>query len=97
MSTHALQTYKQIQVSTASEGELILMVFDGAIRFANQAIHCIEQSDHAGANTNLLKAQDIIYELIMALDLETGEIAHNLYRLYMYVNQLLVQGNVQRP
>ncbi|HHX01626.1 MAG TPA: flagellar export chaperone FliS [Firmicutes bacterium] len=96
MSTHALQTYKQVQVSTASAGELILMLFDGAIRFANQALSCMEQSDLAGANDKLLKAQDIVYELIVALNLEVGEIARNLYRLYMFINQLLIQANVSK-
>lgn len=96
MSTHAFQTYKQVQVSTASEGELILMLFDGAIRFANQALNCLKESELSGANDKLLKAQDIIYELILALDLETGEIAHNLYRLYMFINRLLIQANVSK-
>lgn len=96
MSTNALQTYKQVQVSTASEGELVLMLFDGAIRFANQALGCLKQSDLAGANDKLLKAQDVVYELILALDLETGEIAQNLYRLYMFINRTLVQANVTK-
>mgnify|MGYP000943702767 CR=1 FL=1 len=96
MSTNALQTYKQVQVSTASEGELVLMLFDGAIRFANQALSCLKQSDLAGANDKLLKAQDVVYELILALDLETGEVAQNLYRLYMFINRTLVQANVTK-
>lgn len=96
MSTNALQTYKQVQVSTASEGELVLMLFDGAIRFANQALGCLKQSDLAGANDKLLKAQDVVYELILALDLETGEVAQNLYRLYMFINRTLVQANVTK-
>ena len=60
------------------------MLFDGAIRFTNQALNCLKESELSGANDKLLKAQDIIYELILALDLETGEIAQNLYRLYVH-------------
>ena len=41
MNSYALQAYKNVKVSTASEGDLILMLFDGAIRFANQAINVL--------------------------------------------------------
>lgn len=52
MNSYAYQAYKNTQVATASPGALILMLFDGAIKFSNQAVKCIEQSDFAGANEN---------------------------------------------
>jgi len=96
MNSYALQAYKNVKVSTASEGDLILMLFDGAIRFANQAINCINDSDIAGAHDKLVRAQDIMLELISSLNMDVGEIAQNLYQLYFFINQLLIQANVKK-
>lgn len=96
MTAHAYQIYKQTQVSTASQGELLLMLFDGAIRFAKQSQDLMAQGDLEGANSKLIRAQDIMAELILALDLNVGEIAHNLQQLYVYINDLLVQANIKK-
>jgi len=92
----AYQAYKSVQVNTASQGELIIMLFDGAVRMATQADHYIEQGNIAGANEKLLRVQDIMFELISALNMDTGEIAKNLYQLYDFVNQLLIKANVTK-
>lgn len=96
MNSYAYQAYKNTQVATASPGALILMLFDGAIKFSNQAVKCIEQSDFAGANEKLLRSQDIMSELISSLNMDVGEISNNLYQLYSFVCQLLVQANVEK-
>lgn len=96
MNSYALQAYKNVKVNTASNGDLIVMLFDGAIRFANQAINCIDESDIAGAHNKLVRAQDIMTELISVLNMDVGEIAQNLYQLYTFINQLLIQANVNK-
>lgn len=96
MSVNAYQVYKQTQVNTASQGELILMLFDGAIRFSNQARQLILEGDLEGANAKLIRAQDIMTEFMISLDMNQGEIAQNLYRLYDFIHNCLVQANVKK-
>lgn len=96
MTAHAYQMYRQTQVSTASQGELLLMLFDGAIRFARQGKEFMLQGDLEQSNGKLIRAQDIVNELILALDLDVGEIALNLQQLYTYIYELLVQANVKK-
>lgn len=96
MSVHAYQAYRQTQVATASQGELLLMLFDGAIRFAGQAKEHLEAKEIEAAHGKLLRTQAIINELEFSLNLDVGEIAHNLQRLYSYVNDLLIQANIKK-
>jgi len=72
------------------------MLFDGAIRFAHQAREHIEKGELEQANERLLRAQDIVTELTVSLDLDTGEIAQNLYLLYTYIYERLVQANIKK-
>lgn len=96
MSVHAYQAYRQTQVATASQGELLLMLFDGAIRFAKQAEEHMEKKEIEYANSKLIRAQDIVAELLVSLDLEVGEIAQSLHQLYTYIYDLLVQANIKK-
>ncbi|HPT83788.1 MAG TPA: flagellar export chaperone FliS [Limnochordia bacterium] len=96
MIAHAYQMYRQTQVSTASPGELVLMLFDGAIRFARQAQEHIERGELEAANSKLIRVQDIVSELNLSLDLSAGEIAHNLQQLYTYIYDRLVEANVKK-
>ncbi len=88
--------YKQVNVETASQGKLIVMLFNGAIQRAEEAKRCIEAKDLRGAHERLIKAQDIIAELRSALNMSVGEVAHNLDRIYEYFFHLLVQANVRK-
>ncbi|HOB40327.1 MAG: flagellar export chaperone FliS [Limnochordia bacterium] len=96
MTAHAYQLYRQTQVSTASPGELLLMLFDGAIRFARQAQEHLRQGDLEAANSKLIRVQDIVSELNLSLDLSVGEIAVNLQQLYTYIYDRLVQANIRK-
>jgi len=96
VSVNAYQMYKKTQVSTASQGDLLLMLFDGAIRFANQGRQAIAEQDMEQANVKLLRAQDIVTELMISLDLDQGEIAENLYQLYSFIYELLVEANIKK-
>lgn len=83
------QAYQKNKYSTASPHKLITMLYDGAIRFANQAIQCIEQNDIQGKANALQRFNEIIYELISCLNFKEGkEIANNLYNLYNYIIEL---------
>ncbi|HKM43651.1 MAG TPA: flagellar export chaperone FliS [Limnochordia bacterium] len=96
MSVQAYQVYRQTQVSTASQGELLMMLFDGAIRFSRQSKDFMANGELEEASAKLIRTQDIINELILSLDLSVGEIAHNLEQLYVYIHDLLVQANIKK-
>lgn len=96
MSVNAYQAYRQTQVSTASQGELLIMLFDGAIRFSKQAQAHMNKGQIEEAGIKLIRTQDIINELILSLNLDMGEIAHNLEQLYTYIYDLLVQANIKK-
>lgn len=89
------QNYRQQQINTASQDKLLLMLFDGAIRFCNQARMALENKKYDEANTNLLKAQNIIQEFMITLNMDY-EISHNLYYLYDYLYRRLVEANMKK-
>lgn len=92
----AAQQYKSTNVTTAGPLTLVLMMYDGAVRFIQQGIDAIEKRDYEGANNNIIRAYDIVSELAAALDLSQGEVAENLKRLYDYMLTRLVEGNVRK-
>ncbi|MCP4138004.1 MAG: flagellar export chaperone FliS [bacterium] len=89
--------YKETEVTTASQGKLIVMLYDGAIKFLNIAIDNMEPKTYDIVNTNIIKAQDIITELLLSLNMkEGGEISNNLFNLYMYFKKRLLEANIQK-
>lgn len=91
------QAYQKNKYETASPHRLILFLYEGAIRFATQAVKAIESSDIKGTHTNITKTQDILNELMACLDLDQGgEIAVNLRDLYTYMNSLLLRASLNR-
>lgn len=93
----AYQQYKEVQVKTANNGKLVLMLYQGIIKFLRLAKKHIGDANMAGANENLIKAQNIINELSANLDREKGgEIAQNLYNLYQFMNRNLIQANIKK-
>jgi flagellar protein FliS len=89
------QKYQQTSVQTASPGQLILMLYDGAIRFVKQGIDAIDKSDIEKANHNLVKAQTIIHELIASLNFQYP-ISSELVRIYEYMLHRLIEANVKK-
>lgn len=87
--------YKQSAVQTSSPMQLVVMLYDGAIRFIKGAIQGAAENDYSKINVNLGKAQTIISELMSTLDFKY-DISQNLYSLYEYTNFLLVEANIQK-
>jgi len=96
MMANPYQRYRQIQIETASPIGLIIMLYEGAIRYINLAKKELEEKDFESANKSMQHAQAIINELNYDLDMEAGEIATNLRNLYSYVNRTLIQANVRK-
>lgn len=95
MLLSAQDHYINAQVKTASPGELTLMLYNGCIRFLKQAIGCINNSDIEGKHVNLVKAQNIIEELRLTLNMNY-EISHNLENLYEFIQFKVNEANVKQ-
>ena len=91
------QAYKKAAVSTMDQRKLIIMLYDGAIRFLGKAVTAMEEGDGYEAHRNLSKAKSIIAELLGSLNLEKGgDIASNLQRLYTYMFNELIDANMKK-
>ncbi len=88
--------YKETQVKTANQGRLIVMLYDGAIKFLNIALSGLPDKKYDLVNNNIIKAQDIISELMLSLNFDVGDFADKLYSLYTYMNKKLVEGNIKK-
>jgi len=87
------QAYQNNAVHTASGGQLTLMLYNGCIKFINQAMKHVENKDYEAKNTNIQKAQNIIQELMLTLD-PNIPLSQELMPLYDYVNHQLQKGNI---
>ncbi len=94
-----LDEYRKSAVGGASPVGLVVMLYDGALRFMEQGKAAMEAGDLAGQNAALQRAQKIVMELMSALDLRKGgDVAKNLMALYSYVLDELVGANLEdRP
>ncbi|EYE88795.1 flagellar biosynthesis protein FliS [Fervidicella metallireducens AeB] len=96
-NTNALNVYQQNSVNTASKEKLLIMLYDGLVRFIKQGIAGIEEKDINKSNTNLVKAQSIILEFMATLNLEIGgEMATSLMALYDYMHRRLIEANIKK-
>jgi flagellar protein FliS len=87
--------YQNNQVSTAGRGSLLIMVYDGAIRFLIEGKNAMTAKQIEEQNRNLTKAQTLITELMTTLDHTINpELARNLEKLYLYMLDKLVDANV---
>lgn len=96
MSTQGLQQYQNRSAQTASPGQLVVMLYDGFLRFGAQAQDALERGDVGSAAVPLTKAQAIITELRVSLDMSQGVIASNLASLYIYVTERLTEGRLKK-
>ena len=100
-SANKLNAYRVNAVSTASAENLVVMLYDGAIRFLGMAIRAFEKDDPLDFNltvhTNISKTQAIIRELNRSLDVEkAGELGHSLISLYDYFDTRLQEANIHK-
>jgi flagellar protein FliS len=95
MITSPYEKYKQNSVQTSTPGQLVIMLYDGAIRFVRAGLDGIESKDYSKANINLGKAQTIVSELMSTLN-QAYPVAKNLFALYEYMNHLLIQTNIKK-
>ena len=94
---NGVSAYQETSIATESKGRLVVMLYDGAIKFMRLAIKELEAKDYEAKGRYIDRAQDIINELNAVLDMESGgEIAANLRKLYVFMSKRLSEANVQR-
>ena len=88
--------YMQTQITTTNQGELLLMLYEGAIKFLTQAKTEIEKQNFAEKGMLISRAMDIIAELDGSLNMEKGgELSKNLHQLYMFCNSHLLKASIK--
>ena len=87
------KSYQQNSVNTASPGELTLMLYNGCIKFIKLAKKAITDKNVEEKNTNLIKAQNIIHEFMVTLNMDV-KVSSELMVMYDYINRRLVEANV---
>ncbi len=95
MAYNIAKAYGNNKVQTASPAELTLMLYEGAVKFANIALMALEKNDYETTNTNIQKCRNIIVELMTTLD-HKYPVAEDFKRLYDYIFNLLVEANMKK-
>ncbi len=91
----AAQAYFQTQVATTTQGDLLLMLYEGAIKFLKMAKVKIDERDYAEKGILISKAMDVIAELDSSLNVQKGgDLAQNLHHLYFFCNTRLLKANM---
>ena len=101
--TNAISSYKETRIKTASQGQLVIMLYDEAVKCLDRGLELLSLNTGGKKNPgnietiskSILKAQEIITELTVSLDFEQGgEIAKNLFSLYTWFNKELLEANI---
>ena len=97
MSYNASKQYAETKIKTASGGDLVVMLYQGCVKFLRLGKKSIEDKNYQNANEYLIRSQDIIMELLTTLDAEKGgEVAQNLAALYEYNYRRLIKANMDK-
>jgi len=96
MQSNGYNVYKNNSVNYASKDQLLLMLLDGAVKFAKIAELALNENDVKKTHENLIKTQNIFIELIASLDTGAGEWAEQLSRVYRFINEKLVETNMKK-
>lgn len=89
--------YKEQSILTATPGQLVVMLYDGCLRFLHQSAYAMREDDMALAGNRLARAEAIVDELLTTLDLEQGGvIASRLQGIYVFCARHLVEARLER-
>jgi flagellar protein FliS len=89
--------YRQQSVLTATPGQLVVMLYDGALRFLHQAAYAMREGNVPVSGNRLQRAEAIIDELLHTLDLENGgEVASRLQGIYVFCQRHLMEARIER-
>ena len=89
--------YERTKVETSDQRQLIVLLYDGAIRFMHKAVARMDANDIEAVHNYLVRSRDILGELLATLKPEkAGEVGTNLQRLYVYIFNRLVEANLTK-
>ena len=96
-TNNAYSKYKNNSVNFASKEQQLLMLLDGAVKFAKIGRQALTDSDYQRANDNIKKTQSIFYELIATLDINlSGEWGPKLISVYKFIIDRLLNANIKK-
>jgi flagellar secretion chaperone FliS len=90
------RAYRRIQAETASSGELVALMYDALANDLHRAERALGVREREEAHEALVRAQDIVLELVVSLDMDAGELAGQLSALYQYMHRRLIDANVRQ-
>ncbi len=94
LAAYARTQYQEMQVQT-TPGRLVVMLYDGALRFLHLASDAMRRGDREAIGLNMGKAQSILCELMKTLDMNAGDLAHGLLSIYRYCVERLLIANAE--
>ncbi|HBA02674.1 MAG TPA: flagellar export chaperone FliS [Clostridium sp.] len=96
-NNNAYNTYKNNSVNFASKEQLLLIILDGAVKFSKIGRQAILDKDIKSAHENIIKTQNIFYELMVSLDLtQSGDWGLNVISIYKFIIDKLVEANLKK-
>lgn len=98
------QVYQDVSVNTSTPTKLIVMLYDGALRFLNQSKEIAQKRENKNGiswqeevHINLVKVQNIIFELLSSLNYKQGgEISENLRKIYLYIIDRIIDADISK-
>jgi flagellar protein FliS len=88
--------YRRVQTETSSPAQLIVLLYDGLLANLQRAVEGLATGHQQSAHDALIRAQEIILELMTSLDPEAGEMAEQLGAIYEYSHHQLVRANLEK-
>lgn len=96
MHPNAYGVYKNNSVNFASKEQMLLMLLDGAVKFAKRGKLAIQEKDIKMAHNSITRTQDIFTELKVTLDPNAGDWAKQMFNVYSFINDRLLQANIKK-
>jgi flagellar secretion chaperone FliS len=90
------QAYRNSAVLTATPEQLVVMLYDGAVRFLRQAEVAMREGAWLHSFEKLGRGEDIIDELLATLNMDAGEISERLQAIYVFCKRTLIEARIQR-
>jgi flagellar protein FliS len=95
LTSNVYSQYKENSILTASPEELILMLYNGLVKYILQAWKAMDDKDIEKVNNDIQRAQDIVFELQSSLDKEY-EVSGSLGLIYDYMHRRLIDANIKK-
>lgn len=93
---NARQAYAESTVMTASREQLVVMLYDGAIRFLRQSAEAMRAGHREQSRNRMRRAEAIIEELNGALDMSYGDVPASLRSIYLFCKRQLIEANLNK-